>query len=311
MTDKQYSEAYPQSIDTNPVIIYRSPEIKNGHWFLDGNDTGISAFVTPEIGENGNWYVNGKDTGVDAHNGLVPSVSEDGTWKFGNFKTLIQAKINFDSGLFTGNGSISSPISLYANHEKTIKVDYICDSEQNLPDEGNSAVVKNVAAIYLRNDNVWTSVPIQDAFIVCDNSFGIITKSGYFTILSKELLAALTGNILVPDMSAYVKSSDSASTDEFYIGKFKELSKEQFNSLTFGGFWKPGDTIIDETKFYVIEETSGEYIKGNYVVQFNGRRLQFDSPLTTDIILSDDTRFKSLETRLTTIENLLKVKVLQ
>lgn len=46
-----------------------TPEIKNGRWYIGGQDTGKMAVPrdgvdgsTPEVGPNGNWYLNGVDT---------------------------------------------------------------------------------------------------------------------------------------------------------------------------------------------------------------------------------------------------------
>lgn len=52
-----------------------TPEVKNGTWWIGGEDTGIKAVGvdgnTPAIGSNGNWWIGGKDTGHQA-------VAEDG-----------------------------------------------------------------------------------------------------------------------------------------------------------------------------------------------------------------------------------------
>lgn len=42
----------------------------NGHWFIGGDDTGVSAEgLTPYIGDNGNWWIGDTDTGVPASGG--------------------------------------------------------------------------------------------------------------------------------------------------------------------------------------------------------------------------------------------------
>ena len=64
-------QTYPQEVETSPVIIYKSPEIRNGRWFIEGHDTEISAMVIPEVGSNGNWFVNGEDTGISVNFGTV------------------------------------------------------------------------------------------------------------------------------------------------------------------------------------------------------------------------------------------------
>lgn len=61
----------------------------NGNWYLNGEDSGISAIgvpgQSPHIGENGNWWIGGMDTGVTAHgaqgvSGDVPYIGANGNW---------------------------------------------------------------------------------------------------------------------------------------------------------------------------------------------------------------------------------------
>lgn len=65
-----------QGIQGNPGQDGHTPEItigSNGHWYVDGIDTGVSAQgndgndgSTPYIGPNNHWWINGEDTGVVA-----------------------------------------------------------------------------------------------------------------------------------------------------------------------------------------------------------------------------------------------------
>ena len=75
---------------------------ENGNWFLNGEDTGISAIgedgAVPVIGENGNWYVNGNDTGISAGAGdnaagvSLPYVGQNGNWWINGKDTGVSAQ---------------------------------------------------------------------------------------------------------------------------------------------------------------------------------------------------------------------------
>ncbi len=73
----------------------------NGHWFLNGEDSGISAIgvpgQTPHIGENGNWWIGDMDTGITAHGaqgatGEVPYIGANGNWYVNGEDTGISAE---------------------------------------------------------------------------------------------------------------------------------------------------------------------------------------------------------------------------
>lgn len=72
----------------------------NGNWFLNGEDSGISAIgvpgQTPHIGENGNWFIGDLDTGITAHGaqgatGEVPYIGANGNWYVNGEDTGISA----------------------------------------------------------------------------------------------------------------------------------------------------------------------------------------------------------------------------
>ena len=79
-------------VDTTPAVSIGT----NGHWYIDGVDTGIAAAGTDgadgadgstvTIGGNGNWFINGKDTGIAAAgvDGVTPKLqisSKTGMWE--------------------------------------------------------------------------------------------------------------------------------------------------------------------------------------------------------------------------------------
>lgn len=73
----------------------------NGNWFIDGEDSGVSAIgisgYTPYIGSNGNWFIKDVDTGISAKgdngkDGLTPHVGENGNWWIGEVDTGVLAR---------------------------------------------------------------------------------------------------------------------------------------------------------------------------------------------------------------------------
>lgn len=82
----------------------------NGNWWINGEDTGISAQgpkgedgedgedgSTPEIGSNGNWWIDGVDTGVpakgqDGKPGATPEIGSNGNWWIDGVDTGVPAK---------------------------------------------------------------------------------------------------------------------------------------------------------------------------------------------------------------------------
>lgn len=89
-------------VDTTPAVSIGT----NGHWYIDGVDTGIAAAgadgadgadgSTVTIGGNGNWFINGKDTGIaaageDGENGSTVSIGSNGNWVIDGKDTGIAA----------------------------------------------------------------------------------------------------------------------------------------------------------------------------------------------------------------------------
>ena len=89
-------------VDTTPAVSIGT----NGHWYIDGVDTGIAAAGTDgadgadgstvTIGGNGNWFINGKDTGIaaageDGENGSTVSIGSNGNWVIDGKDTGIAA----------------------------------------------------------------------------------------------------------------------------------------------------------------------------------------------------------------------------
>lgn len=311
---EQNEQTYPQEVETNPVIIYKSPDIKNGHWFIEGKDTGISAIVIPQVGENGNWIVNGVDTGVSVNFGTVPSISNDGFWKFGNYTTNIRAQFNFDASLFTGNGSVESPISLYKNHNKSLKVDLIVQNQEELPEEGTTAVVVGIAALFSYTEQGWKSSPISSAFVSCGSVLGVITsEKGFQIVFDPEIVVPLADHILLPDLRDYVLSRDRGQDLPSLYGSYKSIPRSFFDGISFGGFWTPssGSQHLEDEKYYLVAATEGPYIAGKFVVRFEQQVMQFDSPFTSSLVISDNTRFEAIEAQIQRINSRLSVKVVE
>lgn len=112
-----------QGIQGNPGQDGHSPVVRignNGHWFVDGVDTGIQAQgpkgdkgetgddgLTPYIGNNGNWWIGTIDTGVKAagENGQDGSDGEDGisivsVIKIGSEDNVDTYRIIFSNGTY-------------------------------------------------------------------------------------------------------------------------------------------------------------------------------------------------------------------
>lgn len=312
--NEQNEQTYPQEVETNPVIIYKSPEIRNGHWFIEGQDTGITAMVIPQVGANGNWIINGEDTGISVNFGTVPSISNDGFWKFGNYTTNIRAQFNFDSSLFTGDGSVESPISLYENYNKTLKVDLIVQNQSDLPEAGTTAAVVGIAAIFSYTEQGWQSSPVSSAFVSCGSILGVITsEKGFQVVFDPEIVAPLADHILLPDLRDYVLSTDPGQERPNLYGSYKSIPKSFFDGLAFGGFWIPssGAQNLEDEKFYIVSESASPYTAGKFVIRFEQQIMQFDSPFTSSLVVSDNARFEALESQVQQINNRLTPKVVE
>ena len=307
-------QTYPQEIETNPVIIYKSPEIRNGHWFIEGRDTGIIAMIVPEVGSNGNWFVNGEDTGVSVNFGTVPSISNEGFWKFGNYITSIRAQFNFDANLFKGDGSLQSPITLYDNYQKSLKVDLILSNQDELPEQGTTAVVIGVAAVFSYSETGWQSSPISSAFVSCGSILGVITQDdGFQIVFDPEILVPLVGHIILPDLRDYALSQEQQAQVPQLYGSYKSIPKTFFDGISFGGFWNPvsGAQTLEDEKFYVVSESISPYTAGKFVIRFEQQIMQFDSPFTSSLVVSDNARFEALESRVQQINDRLTLKVVE
>jgi len=312
--NEQNEQTYPQEVETNPVIIYKSPEIRNGHWFIEGQDTGISAMVIPQVGANGNWIVNGEDTGISVNFGTVPSISNDGFWKFGNYTTNIRAQFNFDSSLFTGDGSVESPISLYDNHNKSLKVDLIVQNQDELPETGTTAVVIGIAAVFSYTAQGWQSSPISSAFVSCGSTLGVITsQDGFQVVFDPEILVPLVGHIILPDLRDYTLSQEQQEQLPQLYGSYKSIPKSFFDGLSFGGFWAPssGAQTLEDEKFYLVSQSLGPFVAGKFIIRFEQQTMQFDSPFTSSLVISDNTRFEAIEAQIQQINSRLSVKVVE
>ena len=124
---------------------------ENGHWFVDGADTGYdaqgpkgdkgdkgekgdkgdtgaqgpqgdkgdigSSGSTPTIGDNGNWWIDDVDTGVRAEgrDASLPYVGENGDWWVGSADTGVPAK---------GNGIVSIELTSTDGRQKTYTITF-------------------------------------------------------------------------------------------------------------------------------------------------------------------------------------------